>query len=128
MQKNNDIIVNFNKINLLLQTKKQDNLLYDSAGKSLEASLVFEHGIRHLKNCAYRVLEAMYVEIKNEDIEYVFTVPEIGGEEVKLLIREAAIKVIYETICKQFIVYNHDYKQIHVHVIKILSDLLRMIK
>lgn len=76
-----------------LQTEKWDNLLYDSEGKSHEASLIFEHSIRKLKECAYRIIENVCVDIENDDIQYVFTVPGISGEKAKLLIREAAIKV-----------------------------------
>lgn len=78
---------------LLLQTEKRDNLLYDSEGKSHEASLIFEHSIRNLKECAYRIIELLCVDIGYDDIQYIFTVPGIIGEKAKLLIREAALKV-----------------------------------
>lgn len=81
-------------MSLFLQTEKQDNLLYDSAGKSLEASLVFEHIIRYLKERALGIIQKLDINTKIDDIEYVFTVPGISGEIAKLLIREAAIKVI----------------------------------
>lgn len=69
-------------------------MLYDSTGKSLEASLVFEHSIRYLRKCVCREVEKICLDIQNEDIKYVFTVPDVRGEKAKLLIKEAAIKVL----------------------------------
>lgn len=79
------------------QTEKQKIELFDSAGNSLDTSLVFEHSIRCLKQYLYQDLERSGLYTQNEGIDYVFTVPDIRGEKAKVLIREAAIKVCYNT-------------------------------
>lgn len=79
-------------------SEKQNIELYDSTGKSTEASLVLEHSIRCLKTYINLELEKWYFHIQNEDIDYVFTVPDTRGEKAKVLIREAAINVCYNTL------------------------------
>lgn len=75
--------------------------MYDWTGKSLEASVVFAHSIIYLKKWIYKEIEKAIFDIENKDIEYVFTVPETKGDRATLLIREAAIKVRFVTICKK---------------------------
>lgn len=82
----------------ILQTEKQNTELYDSAGKSVEASLVLEHSIRYLKTYIIRELRKYCFYIQYADIDYVFTVPDTRGEKAKALIREAAINVCYNTL------------------------------
>lgn len=74
--------------------------MYDWTGKSLEASVVFAHSIVYLKKWISEEIQKATFYIENKDIEYVFTVPETKGDKATLLIREAAIKVTYVTICK----------------------------
>lgn len=83
--------------------------MYDSAGKSLEASVVFEYSIRYLKKCIYQGIEKTFLEFQNEDIEYVFTVPDVLGEKATLLMRGAAIKVLHLTLCKNSSRYIYDH-------------------
>lgn len=83
--------------------------MYDWSGKSLEASVVFAHSIIYLKKLISEEIEKVFFDIENKEIEYAFTVPETKGDKATLLIREAAIKVIYVTISKKYgeTIYYH---------------------
>lgn len=62
--------------------------------------MVFEYCIRYFKKCVHQEIEKIQtlLEDYNDDIKYVFTVPEIKGGEANLLMREAAVKVLYLSI------------------------------
>ncbi|XP_048777351.2 heat shock 70 kDa protein 12A-like isoform X1 [Ostrea edulis] len=61
-------------------------------GRSLEASVVFMHCIRYLKSHFYAKLQTACIDIKDDDIQYVLTVPAIWGDKAKVFMREAAIE------------------------------------
>nr|XP_034300209.1 heat shock 70 kDa protein 12A-like [Crassostrea gigas] len=70
---------------------KQHTLCCDVTGRSLKAILVLEHFIRCIKKIVYQWIEAGILGIHEDDIDYVFTVPTTGGENAKLIMREAAV-------------------------------------
>lgn len=71
---------------------KRHTLCCDVTGRSLKAILVLEHFIRCIKKIVYQIIEAAsFFEIHEDDIDYVFTVPTTGGENAKLIMREAAV-------------------------------------
>lgn len=76
-----------------LQDVKQHILCYDISGEALEARLVFQHFIKCLKDCLYKHIEKELLGTQDADIEYVLTVPAIWGDNAKMVMREAALKV-----------------------------------
>uniref|UniRef100_A0A8W8L5R2 Heat shock 70 kDa protein 12A n=1 Tax=Magallana gigas TaxID=29159 RepID=A0A8W8L5R2_MAGGI len=70
---------------------KRHTLCCDVRGRSLKAILVLEHFIRCIKKILYQKIEASIMGIHDDDIDYVFTVPTTGGENAKLIMREAAV-------------------------------------
>lgn len=48
-----------------------------------------EHFIRCIKKIVYQRI----MGIHDDDVDYVFTVPTTGGENAKLIVREAAVNV-----------------------------------
>lgn len=77
---------------IYLQDIKRHTLCCDVTGRSLKAILVLEHFIRCIKKIVYQTIKA-FLEIHEDDIDYVFTVPTTGGENAKLIMREAAVNV-----------------------------------
>lgn len=55
--------------------------------------MVLEHFIRCIKKIVYQNIKAAFLGIHEDDIDYVFTVPTTGGENAKLIMREAAVNV-----------------------------------
>lgn len=65
----------------------------DIENKPLEAGEVFKHCIMCLKKHLFKEVEKSYIGTKDDDIEYVLTVPAIWGDKAKMFMREAAVKV-----------------------------------
>lgn len=70
---------------------KRHTLCCDVTGRSLKAIFVLEHFIRCIKKIFRQLIEAGTSVIDEDDIDYVFTVPTTGGENAKLIMREAAV-------------------------------------
>ncbi|XP_062582261.1 heat shock 70 kDa protein 12A-like [Saccostrea cucullata] len=67
-------------------------LCEDMSGKTLEAGVVFLHCIKYLKTYLQEEIQKRFLNTKEEDIEYVLTVPAIWGDKAKMFMREAATK------------------------------------
>ena len=68
-------------------------MIEDETGKTMEAMIVFEHGIRYLKNHALSTINTQGKCVDEMDIHWVLTVPAIWSEGAKQFMREAAQKV-----------------------------------
>lgn len=81
----------------ILQDLNRDYVLTDIAGNPMNAIDVFSISIKYFKDCLIRHLASIDadVEIGENEIDFVFTVPSILGDEAILFFREAAIKVSY---------------------------------
>ncbi|XP_056012678.1 heat shock 70 kDa protein 12A-like [Ostrea edulis] len=64
----------------------------DINGETIEAGIVFMHCIKYLKNHLYEEIKKSFLNTKDDDIQYVLTVPAIWGDKAKMFMREAAIK------------------------------------
>lgn len=75
-------------------------MINDITGKEMKAMDVFSICINYLKNAMLCEMNLQLAdgEIVENDIDFVLTVPAIWGDEAKLFMREAAIKVscLYE--------------------------------
>lgn len=75
-------------------------MIKDVTGKEMKAMDVFSICIKYLKNAMLSEMNLQLAEgqIIENDIDFVLTVPAIWGDEAKLFMREAAIKVscLYE--------------------------------
>lgn len=71
----------------------QHKRCYDITGKTLEAGQVFTRYIKCLKDSMFQNVESVFPGIRDDDIEYVLTVPAIFGENSKMFLREASVKV-----------------------------------
>lgn len=75
-------------------------MIKDATGKEMKAMDVFSICIKYLKNAMLSEMNLQIAEGKiiENDIDFVLTVPAIWGDEAKLFMREAAIKVscLYE--------------------------------
>ncbi|XP_065932603.1 heat shock 70 kDa protein 12A-like [Magallana gigas] len=77
---------------LLLQGDiRRHALCCDVTGRSLEAVLVLEHSIRCIKKIVHQSIKSNFCGFSDDDIVYVLTVPTTGGENAKLIMREAAV-------------------------------------
>lgn len=81
----------------ILQDLNRDYVLRDIAGKPMNAIDVFSISIKYFKDCLIRYIASIVAhrEIGENEIDFVFTVPPILGNEGILFFREAAIKVSY---------------------------------
>lgn len=79
---------------LLHRNKKlrRDTEIEDATGKSLKAMHVFSLSIQFLRNDLFKSLQNKFLDIKEEDIHYVLTVPAIWDDNAKQFMREAAVK------------------------------------
>ncbi|XP_062582269.1 heat shock 70 kDa protein 12A-like [Saccostrea cucullata] len=64
----------------------------DITGEKLEATQVFMHCIRYLKDHLIDKINEKFAGTSDRDIEYVLTVPAIWGDKAKMFMREAAVK------------------------------------
>lgn len=81
---------------LVIISNLQDlNKCYDIESQTLEASLVFGHCIKCLKEHLTRTLERNSIGYQNDDIRYILTVPLICGEKGKMFMKNSAVKVRY---------------------------------
>lgn len=71
----------------------QHKRCYDITGKTLEAGHVFTRYIKCLKDSMFQNVESVFPGICDDDIEYVLTVPAIFGENSKMFLIEASVKV-----------------------------------
>ncbi|XP_060077646.1 heat shock 70 kDa protein 12A-like [Ylistrum balloti] len=72
---------------------RKDTLVKDTTGKSLPAIDVFSHSIKFLKQHLFDTINNhIGGELKEEDIQYVLTVPAIWDDKAKQFMREAARK------------------------------------
>lgn len=71
----------------------QHQRCYDITGKTLDAGQVFTHFIKCLKDSMFQQVESVFLDIGDDDIEYVLTVPAIFGENSKMFLREASVNV-----------------------------------
>lgn len=71
----------------------QHKRCYDITGKTLEAGHVFTRYIKCLKDSMFQNVESVFQGIRDDDIEYVLTVPTIFGENSKMFLIEASVKV-----------------------------------
>lgn len=71
----------------------QHKRCYDITGKTLEAGHVFTRYIKCLKDSMFQNVESVFQGIRDDDIEYVLTVPAIFGKNSKMFLREASVKV-----------------------------------
>ncbi|XP_021378302.1 heat shock 70 kDa protein 12B-like isoform X2 [Mizuhopecten yessoensis] len=70
---------------------RKDTRIQDETGKSLPAIDVFSHSIRFLKNHLFDMINNPIGDtLKQEDIQYVLTVPAIWDDKAKQFMREAA--------------------------------------
>ena len=69
----------------------------DDQGNEMEAMTVFSESIRFLKNHMMSVLGQRNVEstFKENEMQWVLTVPAIWSDAAKQFTREAAVKVTY---------------------------------
>ncbi|XP_062582262.1 heat shock 70 kDa protein 12B-like [Saccostrea cucullata] len=67
-------------------------LCKDIKGYTLEAGTVFMHCIKYLKNHLFDEIKKTLVFTKEEDIDFILTVPAIWGEKAKIFMRKAAMK------------------------------------
>lgn len=80
---------------LLLQKLHRNTIIKDVSEKEMKAMDVFSICIKYLKDTMLSSMNKQIAEgnfIEN-DIDFVLTVPAIWGDEAKLFMREAAIKV-----------------------------------
>lgn len=80
---------------LLLQKLHRNTIIKDVTGKEMKAMDVFSICIKYLKDTMLSSMNKQIAEgnfIEN-DIDFVLTVPAIWGDEAKLFMREAAVKV-----------------------------------
>lgn len=79
-----------------------------------------EHSIRCIKKIVHQSIKSNFCGFSDDDIVYVLTVPTTGGENAKLIMREAAVNV---RKFEQFIFYlagPFGLKiKINIHVIKL---------
>ncbi|XP_056012657.1 heat shock 70 kDa protein 12A-like isoform X2 [Ostrea edulis] len=64
----------------------------DIRGETIEAGIVFMHCIKYLKNHLYQETKKGFPHMKDDDIQYVLTVPAIGGDNAKEFMGKAAIE------------------------------------
>ena len=72
---------------------KQDILLEDETGKTLEAMHIFTESIKYLKDHFLKNIESQGMEFKDSEILYVLTVPAIWNDSAKQFMRNAALQV-----------------------------------
>lgn len=70
-------------------------MIKDVTGKEMKAMDVFSICIKYLKDAMLSEMNLQLAEGKiiENDIDFVLTVPAIWGDEAKLFMREAAVKV-----------------------------------
>lgn len=68
----------------------QHKRCYDITGKTLGAGQVFT---RFIKDSMFQNVKSVFQGIRDDDIEYVLTVPAMFGENSKMFLREASVKV-----------------------------------
>lgn len=80
-----------------MQDLNRDYVFRDIAGKPMNAIDVFSILIKYFKDWLIRCIanKFAYGEIGENDIDFVFTLPSILGDEAILFFREAAMKVSY---------------------------------
>lgn len=74
------------------ESDAQHKRCYDITGKTLEAGHVFTRYIKCLKDSMFQNVESVFPGIRDDDIEYVLTVPAIFGENSKMFLIEASVK------------------------------------
>lgn len=77
--------------------------LEDATGKKLPAKVVFSEAIKFIKSDMLEISERRLgnIEIKDEEIKWVLTVPAIWNDAAKQFMREAAeqVRVAVPIIC-----------------------------
>lgn len=79
----------------------------DITGKTLEVGQIFTHCIKFLKESMFQQVESVFQGIRDDDIEYVLTVPAIFGENSKMFLREASVNV--RMFISSFVLYATKY-------------------
>ncbi|OWF41867.1 Heat shock 70 kDa protein 12B [Mizuhopecten yessoensis] len=85
----------FKRFKMLLHGKltlDRNVMIKDIGGKEMPALDVFCHSIRYLKDNLMTTLENRSIDIKEEEIRFVLTIPAIWNEPAKQFMREAAVK------------------------------------
>lgn len=68
-------------------------MIADATGKTLDAMTVFSISLKYIRDHLFRSLSQQFLELQNEDIHYVLTVPAIWDDDAKQFMIEAAKRV-----------------------------------
>ena len=71
-----------------------ETLIKDENGKQMKALDIFAIAINYLREQVLKKLESTLKGTKEEDIQYVITVPAIWEDQSKMFMRKAAEKVL----------------------------------
>ena len=76
----------------------------ESTGKRLPAIDIFTEAIRFIKKQFLETLqsERLKVQVKEDEVHYIITVPAIWSDLSKQFMRQAAIQVYYNYLRKEF--------------------------
>jgi len=74
-------------------------MIEDVSGKKMNALTVFSMAIRYLKDDLLVEVKKALLNVKNDDVDWVLTVPAIWNDAAKQFMREAAQRVTYIECC-----------------------------
>lgn len=81
------------KVHYIFQRLSLDTEIKEECGKKMKALDVFCMSIKYLKEEVIKKLQSRFLSTKEEDVQYVLTVPAIWADQAKFFMRKAAEKV-----------------------------------